>query len=201
MKQQSKHYYSTAQAARLLGVSIGTIQKMSERGQLQAWKTEGGHRRIALDSISQWLSRQQQSPAFGKAKSSKPKLEVTLIEADELQHKIILQALAGFNINLHIIQPHNGLDALIRLSTTMPQLLIIDLDLPLFSGQAVLNSLQQYNLLYNNHILVLSELTSSEQEKIKHDFPMIRTEPKPIDPNWLRGYLSALLDYKHLLSR
>ena len=43
---QEQQYLSTRQSAKLLQVSLGTVQKMVEEGDLIAWKTRGGHRRI-----------------------------------------------------------------------------------------------------------------------------------------------------------
>ena len=40
---QDDTYCSTREAARMLGVSLGTVQNMVERGTLSAWKTAGGH--------------------------------------------------------------------------------------------------------------------------------------------------------------
>ena len=43
---QEQQYLSTRQSAKMLQVSLGTAQKMVEEGDLIAWKTRGGHRRI-----------------------------------------------------------------------------------------------------------------------------------------------------------
>ncbi len=48
---KNKNYCGTTQAAKILGVSVGTVQNMVEQEILIAWKTIGGHRRISLDSI------------------------------------------------------------------------------------------------------------------------------------------------------
>ncbi|MEI4484515.1 MULTISPECIES: excisionase family DNA-binding protein [unclassified Phyllobacterium] len=42
---------TTAKAAQLLGVSVRTAQLWVENGQLESWKTPGGHRRIKLQSV------------------------------------------------------------------------------------------------------------------------------------------------------
>lgn len=42
-----KSFCTTREAAGLLGVSVGTVQLWVESGLLQAWKTSGGHRRVA----------------------------------------------------------------------------------------------------------------------------------------------------------
>jgi excisionase family DNA binding protein len=44
-------YLSTRQSAKVLNVSLGTVQKMVELGELIAWKTRGGHRRILASSL------------------------------------------------------------------------------------------------------------------------------------------------------
>jgi excisionase family DNA binding protein len=41
----------TVYAAKLLGLSVGTVQSLVEKNELQAWRTRGGHRRISLQSI------------------------------------------------------------------------------------------------------------------------------------------------------
>ncbi len=56
----NKKYISTKQSAELLNVSLGTVQKMVESGELLAWKTRGGHRRILVASLQNMLNDRQQ---------------------------------------------------------------------------------------------------------------------------------------------
>lgn len=44
-------YYSTRQTARILGISIGSVQRMVACGALRAYTTLGGHRRILASSV------------------------------------------------------------------------------------------------------------------------------------------------------
>lgn len=48
---RSSSYLSTSQTAQMLGLSVGTVQRMVESGALQAYSTQGGHRRILASSI------------------------------------------------------------------------------------------------------------------------------------------------------
>jgi excisionase family DNA binding protein len=57
--ENPKDYLSTRQSARYLQVSLGTVQKMVETGELLAWKTRGGHRRILTSSLEQLLKRRR----------------------------------------------------------------------------------------------------------------------------------------------
>jgi excisionase family DNA binding protein len=56
---QEQQYLSTRQSAKMLQVSLGTVQKMVEEGDLIAWKTRGGHRRILATSLNQQLRRRK----------------------------------------------------------------------------------------------------------------------------------------------
>jgi excisionase family DNA binding protein len=53
-------YKSTRETAKILQVSLGTIQKMVETGELIAWKTRGGHRRILDLSIERQLAKRHE---------------------------------------------------------------------------------------------------------------------------------------------
>ena len=48
-------YCTTREAAEMLGVSLTTAQLWVESGLLDAWKTEGGHRRIHRTSVQRLL--------------------------------------------------------------------------------------------------------------------------------------------------
>lgn len=50
---------STRDVARVLGMAVRSVQLMVDRGELEAWKTPGGHRRIAKASVERWLAQRQ----------------------------------------------------------------------------------------------------------------------------------------------
>ena len=51
-------YFSTSQAAKMLSLSVGTIQRMVENGIFKAYVTQGGHRRILSSSLTQYCKQQ-----------------------------------------------------------------------------------------------------------------------------------------------
>ena len=53
---------STSQAARALGVSLGTIRRWSDMGYLDSYRTPGGQRRFSREQIEQFVSSLQQGP-------------------------------------------------------------------------------------------------------------------------------------------
>jgi excisionase family DNA binding protein len=53
---------STSQAARALGVSLGTIRRWSDMGHLDSYRTPGGQRRFSREQIEQFVHSLQQGP-------------------------------------------------------------------------------------------------------------------------------------------
>jgi len=58
MTQASPQYFSTSQAAKVLGLSVGTVQRMVQNGVFKAFVTHGGHRRILSTSLSDYCQKQ-----------------------------------------------------------------------------------------------------------------------------------------------
>jgi excisionase family DNA binding protein len=44
-------FFTTNEASQRLGLSVGTVQKLVDKGFLEAIVTQGGHRRILVDSV------------------------------------------------------------------------------------------------------------------------------------------------------
>jgi excisionase family DNA binding protein len=54
MMHKTMDFMTTAEVSRMLGLSVGTIQREVDCGELKAARTRGGHRRILLSSIREY---------------------------------------------------------------------------------------------------------------------------------------------------
>jgi excisionase family DNA binding protein len=59
-QQVSRLALSTSQAARELGVSLGTVRRWADMGYLQAYRTPGGQRRFSAAQIEEFVSSLEQ---------------------------------------------------------------------------------------------------------------------------------------------
>jgi excisionase family DNA binding protein len=68
--QSPSPYISTSQAAKMLGLSVGTVQRMVQKGVFKAFITQGGHRRILSTSLNDYFKAQgfaQPQATYGAA--------------------------------------------------------------------------------------------------------------------------------------
>ena len=59
-RQDSRLGLSTSQAARELGVSLGTVRRWADLGHLSAYRTPGGQRRFSRQQIDEFLRSLEQ---------------------------------------------------------------------------------------------------------------------------------------------
>ena len=52
----SPAYFSTSEVAKVLSLSVGTVQRMVEHGVFKAFVTQGGHRRILASSLDEFVN-------------------------------------------------------------------------------------------------------------------------------------------------
>lgn len=182
----SKEFISTTNAARLLGLSVGTVQQMVEAGKLEAWKTQGGHRRIVKASLDKLLTHEQ---SFSHASD---KLRVFVVEDDKVLLKAYDKLLKKLELPIDLFLFDNGLDAVLALGKGFPDVLLLDLEVPYVDGFEMLKRLESIKTDKAKHIIVIS---GQQQEMViakTKQYPTVTVLPKPANQAFLEGYLKAL---------
>lgn len=150
---------TTRQAAELLGVSVRTVQLWVESGVLVAWKTPGGHRRVARDSVMQ-LMRVPQDPApEPESLDSSDTFTVLIVEDDANLRRLYELTMAGWNLPIRVRICENGFEGLVEVGRLLPKVIITDLNMPNMDGFAMLRSLAQGATA---ELFVVSGLTDAE---------------------------------------
>lgn len=189
-------YCGTSYAAKLLNVSVGTIQNLVESNSLNAWKTQGGHRRISLQSIKEYQISNKLEPAIFFLNDSS--LRVLVVEDDEDTRLMYKAFFDRWSLPLDVTMYASAMEALIDMPTMRPQILLTDLNMPKIDGFKFLKTLREHKLFSNLHIIVMTGLSDQQiQEKggLPHDVQLLR---KPIDMEWVRGFLEALISIRNI---
>lgn len=184
-------FCSTTEAARLLGVSVGTVQQMVESGKLRAWKTGGGHRRISMQSVQH--QRQHASVlAPATAPDAHAKLQVMIVEDDDFMRSLYQRELDALELPLTLELYDNGLEAMLRLGAGFPHLLILDLEIPYIDGFEMLKRIKAHQPQDIQHIIVVSGLDDAQLSQHQSMLAEVTLLKKPFEIAVLKGYLLAL---------
>ena len=179
-------FLSTREAATALGLSLGTVQKMVETGALEAWKTEGGHRRIPSAAVHSYLAQRQGS------KPSVKTMDVLVAEDSPTFQALYKSAFEKWDFPLTFRFVDNGFDGLLQVGTHPPDVLITDLMMPGMDGFEMIRRLRNNKGLAGMDIVVVSALEAhqiADQGGLPAD---IMVYQKPIPLAEIKGYLRAI---------
>lgn len=151
---------TTQEAASLLGMAVRSVQAMADRGELQAWKTPGGHRRISRASVQRWLDRRGQGadPEPRPPQAALAPLRALLIEdSRHYQNLVSLIVRAQFpGLQLHVAD--DGISGLAMAGQLQPQLLIVDILLPGIDGATLITGLRSHAAFAASRLIVITSL-------------------------------------------
>ena len=185
-----KEYCSTSEAAQRLGLSLGTVQQMVENGQLEGWKTAGGHRRIRVASIEEFRARSM-AGGQGVARGPAGTLQVLVAEDDRILQKLYEHTFSTWGLPLQVKMVSSGIDGLLEIGRVPPDLLITDLRMPGIDGFEMIRRLRADPQLQDLDIVVISGLT--EEEIVENGgLPAdVILYSKPVPFRELKGYVQA----------
>lgn len=164
---------TTREASVLLGVSLRTVQLWVEAGVLNAWKTQGGHRRISAESVEQvlaerdnisnlkWNKRQNQSGSHHKGNV----LNVLIAEDNEVYRDLLEFYFNNLNVPVNLTFVSDGFECLISLGKLVPDIIITDLNMPKISGFDLIRHLASCETYDNVEIIALTGLTQADVDE------------------------------------
>jgi excisionase family DNA binding protein len=182
--------YTTREVAQMLGMAVRSVQLMVDRGDLEAWRTPGGHRRIARASVERWQSdRGLRNSAPGApghalastadaAASSAPSparrapgappaagpVRVLLIE-DSIHYQNLVGLLLRQqfpDVELHTAS--DGIAGLAMAGQLQPQVLVVDILLPGIDGGTLITSLRSHPQFASTRLIVVTSLDEAQRE-------------------------------------
>ncbi len=189
-------YCGTSYAARLLKLSVGTIQNLVESNTLKAWKTQGGHRRISLQSIQEYQYANNLEPA--SLYSNDAKLRVLVVEDDESSRLMYQAYFDRWSLPLDVVIYASAMEALLDMPAMQPQVLLTDLNMPDMDGFKFIKTLREHKLFALLPVIAITGLTATQIEE-KGGLPKdVQILQKPIDMEWLRGFLDAIITVRKI---
>lgn len=186
-----ENYCGTTYAARLLGLSVGTIQSLVEKNELLAWKTQGGHRRISMPSIREYQRKHNMPVTLNE--NGQQRLRVLVVDDDPVVREMLRGFTSRTEIPVDCTVMSSGLEALIDIASIQPDVLIADLNMPGVDGFELLRTLRNNNQFSKMSCLAISAL-APEEIAARGGLPDgVIFMPKPLSLNWLNGFFAAIV--------
>lgn len=196
---------TTLEVAKLLGMAVRSVQLMVDRGELQAWKTPGGHRRISRASVQQWLQGNKAAPspphnrraddARPGAEAGAPKKPLLLLIEDSTHFQNLIQLIVQQQFpELGLQVADDGIAGLALYGQLQPDILIVDILLPGLDGATLITTLRSHPQFARSELIVVTSLDESQRAPYAFALQGVAVIHKPRLVAELPGALQACLE-------
>lgn len=194
-------HFTTTEVARRLGLAVRSVQLMVNRGELQAWTTPGGHRRIARASLERWIAEHlgtgapgRAAPASRRVPKAPPHATRVLLIEDSAHYQSLVAMLIRRQfpaIELHV--ESDGIAGLVKAGQLLPDILIIDIVLPGMDGATVVTKLRSHPAFEHCRLLVITSLDETQRAPYADALDGVPVVHKPHLVAELPGLIRACL--------
>lgn len=151
--------YSTFDIARICGVNRSTVQQWVDKGQVRAFRTPGGHRRVTEKNLVRFLKKYEFPMPEELARERRALVVDDQPEVLDLLSKGLAQR--GFRV----ASVDNGVDALLEVGEEPPDLLVLDILMPGWDGYEVLRRIRARPQLAGMKIVAISGAGHEDTEQ------------------------------------
>jgi excisionase family DNA binding protein len=179
---------TTQEAAEILGISVTSVQKLVEGGEIAAWKTPGGHRRIPRASV---LAFKANGTIQRGEKTAPSRSTLLVVEDEEMQRAVFATQFAKWHLPLDVTFCKSGYEALIEIGVRPPDILFLDIVMKGLDGYEVVETVLNRPSLRDVNIAIVSGVLAEELAERGGIPPGVAFFPKPVRFDELRGFVTA----------
>ncbi len=150
---------STFAIAKMLYVDPGSVANWIDQEMLKAHRTPGGHRRVAVEDLVQFL-REHKMPIPDSLAVAPTRILVVDDEAAVAQ--LIARAIKAGNPEYEVIQATDGFRAGTIVVTQQPDVVILDLKMPGIDGYEVCRQIKSQDSTKHVEVLAITAYPSQE---------------------------------------
>jgi excisionase family DNA binding protein len=158
-----RKFYTTKQIADMCGVHITTAIRWIDGGELRAFRTPGGRRRVTAEDLRGFVERHK-IPVLKKLRRERPL--VLVVDDDPIVLRAIARQLTSAD-RFEVMTSSSGYDGLLVVGSQLPDLVILDLLMPRVDGFEVCSSIKR--TLATSHIEVIAvtgRFTSQVEKRV-----------------------------------
>lgn len=126
--KKSARYLTTGQVSKACEVSLVTVKKWIKQGKLKAFRTPGGHFRVAADEF------QRLRATYGFPAEPKASPRILVVDDDPGMVSLVSDALRGIRLPVKLEAAFDGYEGMLKVGTFRPHLLVLDLRMPGVDG-------------------------------------------------------------------
>ncbi len=186
-----KRNYSTFDVAAMLEVDPGSVANWIDSGKLRAHRTPGGHRRVALEDLLEFL-REHNMPIPTELQQSP--VRVVVVDDEPDMTRLIAKAIKAAHADYEVTEANDGFQAGSIVATVKPEVVVLDLRMPGMDGFEVCRLIKSQPATKHARVVAITAYPSEESEREILDCGAFKCLTKPLDLDELIGEIEDALN-------
>jgi excisionase family DNA binding protein len=159
----SERLLTSHEVGALLQVNPSSVKKWVNDGRIAAFRTPGGHRRIRVADLVDFLHRHAMPIPRPLAGAAKQRLLV--VDDDSVSLRALERRLKPYRERVQVELTQNGIDALVMVGSFKPDLIVLDVFMPELDGIEVCRRLKLHTETRRIGVIVnTAHLTKSVED-------------------------------------
>lgn len=163
----------------LLQVNPSSVKKWVNEGRIAAHRTPGGHRRIRVSDLMQFLERQ--AMPIPRELSGCARRRLLIVDDDLVHLRALERRMKPFAGRVDVQVTDSGIEALVMVGDFKPQLVVLDVFMPELDGLEVCRRLKRRPATADIDVIVTSAHLTSAVEETALAAGATKVVPKPLD--------------------
>jgi excisionase family DNA binding protein len=153
---------STFVIAQMLHVDPGSVANWIDQNLLKAYRTPGGHRRVASEDLLAFL-REHKMPIPPELDHTPTR--VLIVDDEAAITQLIARAIRSAMPECEVVEAHDGFRAGTVIATLRPDVVILDLRMPGMDGYEVCRLIKSQETTRHAEVLAMTAFPSPDSEK------------------------------------
>jgi len=153
---------TTFAIAGMLQVDPGSVANWIDQKLLKAYRTPGGHRRVAADDLVRFL-REHGMPV--PEELGAPRVRVLVVDDEPAVTQTISRAIRSAHVAYEVIEANDGFTAGTMVALLKPDVVLLDLRMPGIDGYEVCRLIKSNEATRQVEVLAMTAYPSAESEK------------------------------------
>lgn len=189
VKIASDTLLTSSEVGQLLQVNPSSVKKWVDDGQITAFRTPGGHRRIRALDLLEFLKRLRMP--IPEELANVGRRRVLLVDDNQAQLTALARSLRRHSEKLEVVTVNNGIDALVLVGSFHPHFVVLDVFMPEVDGIEVCRRLKKRQETREIQVIIVSGGLNATVERKALEAGALQCLPKPIDTHALLACLLA----------
>ncbi len=184
------------EAARILGVSLSSVQRWVDAGAIPSHQTLGGHHRIQEQDLYRFARREGIPVASGASGGT-----VLVVDDEEDIREALVARIRGLRPDLEVLDAADGFSAGVLVSDRRPGLVLLDIRLPGVPGVEVCRRIKSDPATAGIHVVGVTGTAKRTEIESLREAGAEDVLMKPIDKATLREILERCIPVREVPAR